>query len=207
MLGLYLCSINIPLPSRLGAFKFVSLFVGSAVVGCLAQFAIATNCANRNQDIKGADDSEGIGGNDVELDDNYGKLYEDEEFKLEGENLGSEEVISWDGSKDIDRAKDVSSDKSHITAICLGASGGISGLLMTAILWRPKAIVMLPISVMDGIPTWTYLALSLGSDILGLKMQMSVGSTKRVHKQQSYHYIGQSPGQWLGTPLLSIGRL
>ena len=132
MIGLYLCSINIPLPSRLGAFKFVSLFVGSAAVGCLAQFA------------------------------------------MDRQKFGSVEINSCDGSKDIDRVNDVSLGKSHITPPCLGASGGMSGLLMTAIIWRPKAVVIFPLfPLIDGIPTWTYLAFSLGYDILGLIEQMS----------------------------------
>lgn len=87
IIGLYLCIINIPLPSRLGALKFVSLFLGSAIGGGLVQLALSIDCFNRMQ------------------------------------------------------------DSSCLALACksLGASGGISGLIITAILWRPKSVLVLPI--------------------------------------------------------------
>jgi len=113
MLGLYLCSINVALPSRLGALKFVSLFLASAVAGNLASMCLSIGCYARTQ------------------------------------------------------------DQSYVMSKGLGASGGISGLVVAAVLWRPNARLIMPGFLLNGIPIWCYLVFSMGSDIYGLTQQLT----------------------------------
>ena len=117
MLGLYLCSINVVLPSRLGAFKFVSLFLASAVAGSLAQMCLSIGCYVRTH------------------------------------------------------------DQSYVMCNGLGASGGISGLVVAAVQWRPNATLIMPGFLFHGIPIWCYLVFCLGSDLFGLGKQL--GSAAR----------------------------
>lgn len=125
MLGLYLASINIPLPKSIGTGRFVGLFVLSGLAGNLVQIAANVYCYNKTNDA------------------------------------------------------------GFVLARSLGASGGISGLVATACLWKPRRTILMPGFMIDGIPTWTYLLLTIGYDVWGMETMLS--QEGRGQGQQTAH--------------------